>query len=76
MKFNSLSDIASKIGVTFSDKYLIYSEKIIEIFNSIDANDVLIDYNNPIILHCLGLYFEYIKKDYGMMKKYYLMAIG
>lgn len=77
-KFNSLDDVNNII-----DNFSLYNneldkdlEIILNIFNSenIDLDDpsqYKLDFDNTKIINYLGIYFQYVKKDYKLMKQCY-----
>jgi TPR repeat protein len=72
--FQSLDDIIKQYGLNFQNFSL--SETIIlQIFNSDELDIKQYDLENDDILTLIGNYYRYIKKDYDLMKKYYLISI-
>ena len=72
--FTSLEDIYIyyDISIDSIDKYKSIESYILELYNNdiIDSNT-----NDELKLSSIGNYYQYIEKDYELMKKYYLMAI-
>ena len=67
--FMNLCDLDFSYTITYKLK----NSFIVEFFN----NPIIkLDYNyDAFELNIIGLYYEYIEKDYYLMKKYYLMSI-
>lgn len=74
MTFNNIEGITKKLKISFSSEYLKYSNEILSIFNNDFTSNL--NLNNSKILNVLGLYHQYITKDYSEMENYYLMAIN
>lgn len=69
--FSSINEISEKFKIKFNNKDIKYEKDIISIFNG----NIQFKTDNFIILQNIGLYYEYVKKDYDEMKKYYLITI-
>lgn len=70
---NTIQHIEKKYNIVFDASYDNHKHIIINIFNNNDTT--ISETNDPIILNIIGLYYQFKKKDYEQMKKYYLMAI-
>ena len=78
--FITLKEIEDKYNINFSDDININEQQkeILNIFNN--KNELFEQYThielfNYNLCYIIGLYYKNIKKDYELMKKYYLMAI-
>ena len=69
--FETLNDISKVCDEYIFNEEIKYEEDIINIFNC----NILKETNNDFLLNIIGLYYEYIEKNYDEMKKYYLMDI-
>jgi TPR repeat protein len=74
----NIKELANKYYIDFTnDSFLHYQNFIVSLFNDIvDMPNVenIYDISDPIICYILGLYHEK-KKNYDIMKKYYMIAI-
>lgn len=76
IQFKTLDDIEKRYSISFEDEDLEFDDQILKIYNSLNPELLdLIDYDNLIILHWLGLYYEIVNVNIDLMTKYYLMAI-
>ena len=75
-KMTTIKELGEKYNLNFhmyqDTKYM---SIIIEICNSINLSPSIYDLNDDNILFIIGIYYHHIKKNYVLMKKYYLMAI-
>ncbi len=75
----SFQELMEKHQIKLKNTYSNEEENLIKnIFNNqIKINDIDEHFlKNYYVLNMIGLYYYKIEKDYGMMKKYYLMAIN
>ena len=73
--FKNIKEICSKYDIIYNDKNEYLSEFILLLFNSNDINNNLNLENDNNKFLWISIYYKNIKKDYELMKKYYLMAI-
>ena len=69
--FETLNDISKVCDEYIFNEEIKYEEDIINIFNG----NILKETNNDFLLNIIGLYYEYIEKNYDEMKKYYLKSV-
>jgi len=68
----TIDKIKHKYGISMCD---IDNSILVDIFNSTNLDINKYDLENGKILNIIGLYYQYIKKNYELTKKYYLLAI-
>jgi hypothetical protein len=65
--FNSIEEIQTKYNIELPK-----NKSVLDIFNN--NFEKHFDYDNE-TLSIIGMYYQYVEKDYNQMKKYYLMCI-
>lgn len=77
--FNTIEDINKKYSLVFVDTDNKTNKFILDVFNNkIDIDNVNINdlkEELSLIYFIFGLYYEYVRKDYSMMKENYILAI-
>ena len=66
----SVKNICNKYDIVYNVDMEIDAKEIISIMNG-----NIIQTDNGDLLRWIGLYYEFVKKNYILMKKYYLLAI-
>ena len=69
--FESIEQIEDKFRIKFGNKFGQYHKTILDIFNKSNLSDEDYNTSDEYILNILGLYYEYVKSDKNMAKKYY-----
>ncbi len=72
--FTNIHEIETELHIKFNENFTSIQNNILDIFNSINLKTDKYDTTNILVIHVIGLYYEYIK-NYIKMEEWYLKAI-